>query len=165
MSKEDLIPHTLLLLILDYNPITGQFLQLIRTSHRVKVGDVAGVFNKSLGYRIVCILGKKYLEHRLAWFYVHGKWPSLEIDHINGDRSDNRLANLRDISHADNMRNITKINSANTSGYTGVYWNKKSKNWQAKTVAHGKQVHLGFFDDPKQASAVRDAYVKNFVCP
>lgn len=164
MSKKDLIPHDLLLLLLEYRPLTGQFLQRVRTSHRVKVGDVAGALHKALGYRVIHVLGKTYLEHRLAWFYVHGEWPILEIDHINGNRSDNRLANLRDVSHSENMRNITKISSANTSGFTGVYWNKIGKNWQAKTCVGDKQIHLGFFDDPKQASAVRDAYVKNFVC-
>lgn len=164
MKKEDLITHDLLLSLFEYNPLTGQFLQLTRTSHRVKIGDVAGCLNKKIGYRQITIFYKRYYAHRLAWFYVHGKWPAKEIDHINGNRSDNRIENLRDISHNENMMGFKKFSCANTSGYTGVYWEKRCGKWQAKTVVRRKQIHLGYFDDPKKASEVRDAYVKNLVC-
>jgi hypothetical protein len=77
--------------ILNYDSLTGNFTWLVSKSKKIKIGDRAGCIAKSTGYRVIGINGKPYLEHRLMWLYYHGYFPSVGIDHINGDRSDNRI--------------------------------------------------------------------------
>lgn len=113
---------------LHYDKDTGIFTRLIRTSCSVKIGDVAGCVD--CGYIRLTLLGKKYHAHRLAWLYMTGKWPKQEIDHINGVRSDNKICNLREATHSENMKNYAK-KSTNTSGYKGVSWSKRDRYWVA----------------------------------
>lgn len=107
------------------------------------------------GYRKVTILGGRYQAHRLIWLLVYGCWPTGEIDHINGDPADNRLANLRDVSHRDNQRN-QRLKSSNTSGFNGVLWDKFAKRWLAY-IGGANRRHVGYFDTPEQAAAARKA--------
>jgi len=93
------------------------------------------------GYRVLSILGKRYLAHRLAWLYVKGEWPNV-IDHINGDRLDNRFANLRNVTNQQNHMNC-KMAVNNTSGATGVYKNKVRNIWCAQMKFNGVTYHLG----------------------
>lgn len=105
------------------------------------------------GYPCIVIEGKKYSCHRLAWLYTYGEWPALDVDHINGDISDFRISNLRDVSHAENIQNVTKPRSDNTSGYLGVSWCSMTKSWTASITAHGKRIRVSGFADPKDAYA------------
>nr|WP_175479900.1 HNH endonuclease signature motif containing protein [Paracoccus homiensis] len=96
--------------------------------------------------------------HRVAWAVIHGRWPNGEIDHINGDRSDNRLANLREVTKRENHRNMA-IRSDNTSGVTGVYWAREKGKWAAYIKAD-KMVALGRYDTFAEAVAARRAAEK-----
>ncbi|MCM2574533.1 HNH endonuclease [Achromobacter xylosoxidans] len=107
------------------------------------------------GYRKVTMLGGRYQAHRLIWLLVYGCWPAGEIDHINGDPADNRLANLRDVSHQENQRN-QRLKSSNTSGFNGVLWDKTTKRWKAY-IGGAQRTHVGFFDTPEAAAAARKA--------
>ncbi len=80
-------------------------------------------------YRSIQIKGKSYREHRVIWLYVYGEWPKGCIDHIDGNRSNNRVSNLRDVSYLENQKN-RKLNANNSSGMPGVTWNKPSKSWR-----------------------------------
>ena len=91
--------------------------------------------------------------HRVAWLLGTGAWPEHYIDHINGDPADNRLVNLRDVTHQVNMRN-QKMRSTNKSGVTGVMWSPALQRWRADIYA-GRPYHLGYFDTIEEAAAAR----------
>jgi hypothetical protein len=90
--------------LLIYDPDTGIFRRRIACGIAV-AGSTPGNIN-AMGYLDISIGCKRYYAHRLAWLYVYGEWPSLEIDHINCDRLDNRISNLRDVTHHQNMNNL-----------------------------------------------------------
>jgi len=136
-----------------YNPNMGQLIRKVRTANRTKVGDVAGSRSNS-GYIQTCVDNKIYYNHRLIWLYVNGEFPPDEIDHINGDRADNRLVNLREVTCLENCRN-TKIYSNNKSGVLGVYWYGQRNKWRAVIQGDKKQIHLGYFQDLEDAKAAR----------
>jgi len=139
---------------LDYSPETGLFTWLLPNSNRIGVGCVAGY--ESNGYVYISIDTIQYYAHRLAWLYVHGEFPTNEIDHVNGQKSDNRLCNLRPATHGENMKNRTaKPNSL--SGVFGVRWNISSKKWTARIKSNRKVIHLGTFSDLKDAILARKA--------
>src|SRR5260221_8009897 len=101
--------------IIDYNPMTGMFCRKITRGNQI-AGSEVGCMH--LGYRRISIDRKHYEAHRLAWFMTYGRWPEKQIDHINGNRSDNRIANLREANKAQNNRNNI-ISKNNKSGYNG----------------------------------------------
>lgn len=139
---------------LHYDPETGIFTRLTRTSNSVKIGDVAGsITNK--GYVVVCVNGKQHAAHRLAWLYVYGVWPKDQIDHINHIRNDNRITNLREADHKENGRNQS-IGNCNNSGVIGVYWSKRDKKWYAQIGLNGKNKHLGCFNIKEDAILCRE---------
>ncbi len=90
--------------VLAYFPEAGVFVWKQRVADRIKVGDTAGSRHNKTGYLRIRLDGKEYLSHRLAWFYSTGVWP-VEIDHINRNQLDNRIDNLRDVSHSVNINN------------------------------------------------------------
>lgn len=141
---------------LSYNPETGVFTRITKRGGR-NVGDIGGYINKSTHYVIIRVCGANYLAHRLAWLYVHGKWPDHAIDHKNRCKSDNRISNLRDIEQCENARN-TAIRKTNTSGVTGVYWNKRVGRWMVLAFRHGKQISLGYFREWFDAVCARKAW-------
>jgi len=110
----------------------------------------------SAGYRHSQIRGKNYLAHRVAWALKTGKWPDGEIDHVNGDRADNRWANLREVSHGENSKN-TGISRQNKSGVVGVFWNEANKKWRAYIHADGVTERLGEFVRKADAIKARKA--------
>ena len=136
-----------------YNPITGVFVRRKKTAPRINVGDVAGT--KSNGYLVACLDSKVYLCHRLAWLYSFKEWPENQIDHINGNRSDNRICNLRAVNMSENGKN-QRMHSTNTSGRVGVSWSKMAGKWQAAINANKKAKHLGFFASFEAAVSARE---------
>ena len=142
--------------LLHSNPGSGVFTRLVAPNNRVRVGDSAGT-PVGNGYVRICIDGKQYYSHRLAWLYVKGIWPSDQIDHINGQREDNRIENLREASQCENMQNLRKARSDSKSGFLGVHWVAQKSKWQAKLKLAGKSHHIGFFNAPALA---HEAYLK-----
>lgn len=135
---------------LRYDPITGQF-RWACAAPGIAVGKAAGSISH-FGYHIIKLGRQQYRAHRLAWLIVHGEWPQGEIDHINGDRTDNRMANLRAVDRAANSQNRWMAHRDNKScGLLGATWNKQHKRWQAKIVARKVRHHLGYFETPEQA--------------
>lgn len=136
--------------LLSYDPATGQFTRLVTTSARSVKGTVAGGPD-SHGYWRISVDHRRYLAHRLAWFYAHGEWPE-EIDHINRVRTDNRLENLRPADTFTNKRN-TPAYKSNRVGFKGVSWHVCSKKWRSRIRIDGREVNLGLYDTPVEANA------------
>lgn len=140
--------------LLRYEPETGNFIRLVQTSRRIKVGDVAGGKN-AIGYIQVSVAGHVCLAHRLAWFYMTGEWPKDQIDHINGDRSDNRWSNLREADKALNMQNQRRAPKHNRS--TGLLGASKSRyGYRSQIWISDQHYHLGYY---KTAEEAHQAYL------
>lgn len=137
--------------LLHYNPETGVFTWRVSNSNRAPAGSVAGTAHGA-GYRELSLDGGRYLEHRLAWFYVHGVWPTAGIDHRDGDRVNNRLLNLREATKAENQQNRA-AQANNKSGFVGVSWYKRGHAWVAQIGVGGRQRRIGLFDTPEAAHA------------
>lgn len=152
-SKEQRLSLDKARALLSYDPMTGEF-RWASSHGNVVAGSPAGNQVAS-GYMVVGLAGEKYRAHRLAWFITHGAWPAGTIDHINGDRADNRLANLRDVPHAINMQNIRKPTAANKSGVLGVYWSERRQGWMAAISVDGKKKDAGPFKTMERAVAAR----------
>ncbi len=138
--------------MLAYDPATGSLTWRRRSGPRCCVGGVAGSIGNR-GYWHVQLDGKKYSAHRLAWLHVHGQWPVNQIDHQNGDRLDNRIANLRDISHSVNAQNLHKANHRSKSGLLGAHWHVTTGKWLSNIRSGGKQKYIGIFDTAEAAHA------------
>lgn len=140
--------------LLSYDPETGIFRWLKAAPRRQRqVGTVAG--GLKYGYVSICIDYRHYPAHRLAWLYVHGRWPNGEVDHINRRRADNRIANLREATRKDNSRNGSL--RQNSSGAIGVSWDAQTERWRAHITVDGKMLHLGRFDSIAEAVAARQS--------
>jgi len=133
-----------LLCALDYDPESGLLTRKISSSNgRWKVGQkVGGTCTSREGYSrvTVCVNSKIARAHQVIWMMVEGYWPN-QVDHINGDATDNRWANLREVDRLGNARNM-KMAKNNTTGITGVYWSKLSLQWLSSIGLDGKNVHL-----------------------
>ena len=127
----------------------------VRPSTNVDILKPAGSARPK-GRRQIQVKGKSYLTHRLIWLYVYGKFPDGQVDHINGDPSDNRIENLRDVTNQENHKNRSKPRS-NTSGHIGVHWDKDREKWRARIKLDGVEQHLGFFNVLEDAAAARQA--------
>lgn len=159
--KTQFITQKQIMEYLEYNPETGVFTAAKTHGALWRKGKVVGHKNKS-GYITITLLGKLRKAHRLAWIYVYGEdIDRYEIDHINGDKSDNRICNLRISSHQQNMFNMKK-KSTNKSGVKGVHFDKRCNKWRAQTSINKKRVHLGLFDAIESAEkAIREFMVAN----
>jgi hypothetical protein len=155
MAKADLTADRLREL-LDYNQETGVFTWRDKRGPRAKHAGVAGCISSDSGYRMIRLDFRLYRAHRLAWLYVFGKWPAEQIDHINGDRADNRLANLREASNRLNCENKRRAQKNSASGVLGVSWNKRNKMWSAKLSHRNSEVFCRYFHDIEDA---RQAYL------
>ena len=145
----DLLNH-----LFEYDKETGNLIWKIKPSsrgHSVKVGDIAGTL-KSHGYLCVGINYNSYRAHRLI-FLMHKGYLPKTIDHINGDKLDNRIENLRAATVGQNQHN-RKTNANNTSGYKGVGWSKAQKKWVARITLERKNIHLGYFANVEEAAEV-----------
>lgn len=152
-----MITKSILALNLTYDPLTGLFTWNEQCG-RVKKGQVAGTV-KSNGYVQIRVRGRLYLAHRLAWLCVHGELPSLMIDHINQNKQDNRIANLRLANKSQNAQNTTAPKT-NTSGYKGVSWSGNSNKWRACIKLNQVFKHLGYFDCKEKANAAYKSAAK-----
>lgn len=128
--------------LLDYNAETGLFIWKVSTGS-VKKGQEAGWVTWN-NYRKISVDGLHYAAHRLAWFYTYGEWPEKDLDHIDGNRLNNSLYNLREASRSENLMNRDKM-PRNTSGYKGVSLHRETGKWDARITAYGKQYYLGIF--------------------
>lgn len=140
--------------LLDYDSETGVFTNKVNRG-RVRVGDVAGA-TQAIGYVIIGVDGTRYYAHRLAWLYVHGKWPVDLIDHKDGDKANNRIGNLREASDAQNSENIGKARANNISRLLGVSRHVEGLYFSRISVNKQKR-HLGYF---KTAEEAHSAYLK-----
>lgn len=130
---------------LNYDAKTGIFIWAKQRRGRGKKDHVAGRLHHA-GYVTVAFNNCQFLAHRLAWFYVYEKWPANTLDHINMDRSDNRICNLREATMLQNLWN-TASHKNNTSGFKGVYWAPAVKRWRVRIRVSGKHVDLGYFEN------------------
>jgi hypothetical protein len=134
-----------------YNQDTGVFTRRAKVSGAKGVGAVVGT-SSNKGYLTVNIDGKSFKLHRIAWLYVYGSMPLLDIDHINGVRDDNRIANLREASRSDNSQNRA-TNKNNKSGFPGVCWDATESAWKAYIGHGGKPRFIGYYKTPELASS------------
>ena len=148
---------------LDYNPDTGILTWIKKPTNSVKVGQVAGGSKGSHGYIAIQFKGQMYLAHRIAYYMYHGIDP-LEnlVDHEYGDRSNNKIKDLRLASNAQNQMNHIKLRSDNTSGVIGVSWAKDKKKWGANIQKNGVQKHLGYFTNKEDAIKTRREAEKKY---
>ena len=144
-----------------YDPLTGEVTWKVQRRW-VKPGRRAGTTGKT-GHRYITVFGKRRTEHRLVWLLAYGYMPKCQIDHINKDRADNRLANLRlaPNNHSDNAQNQS-IAKNNKSGVVGVMWHTKMQRWQVQIGINHKKVFLGTFTDFNDAVAARRAAELNY---
>ncbi|NTG86184.1 HNH endonuclease [Agrobacterium rhizogenes] len=155
----------------NYDPETGlltfkerprsEFSAARYSSHLKRIGSPAGAVNSG-GYQKVLVDGTYHSAHRIIWLMVTGDWvkyPEFEIDHINGDPSDNRISNLRKVTKSENQRNAGK-RITNTSGIHGVNWKARGDDdgrWVARIWNGPKHVYLGQFKTLHEARIARKA--------
>ncbi len=145
--------------LLVYDPDNGSFVWKKSTSNRAMIGAAIKCRDRH-SYVIVRLDGRLYLAHRLAFLYMNGRLPEHDVDHVNGDRADNRWANLREATRQENMRN--KPARASKSGVRGVEQIPSGK-WRASITVSRRQLHLGCFDSIDEAkNAYEQAALKYF---
>jgi hypothetical protein len=144
-----ILTHERLKTKLDYFPETGKFVSKVN-------GKVAG-YKRPVGYTVISVDGKTHYAHRLAWFYVHGAMPEMWIDHINGDKSDNRISNLRHATPATNNQNRKACQRNSKTGVLGVDVCRRTGKFRAQITIGGKKHNIGNFDTIDEAHA---AYLK-----
>ena len=146
--------------LLNYDASTGYFTWRADVAYNVKEGSIAG-YNNSNGYRIITINKRSYKAHRLAWLYTYGEFPSGSIDHIDRDKGNNAITNLRIATAAENGQNRNAAKGKKQKTPLGVSFNKSKRNctkqYGAAIQVNKKQRHLGWFKTPEEAS---EAYMK-----
>lgn len=141
-----------------YDPITGVFTsKAVRNRH--KIGDVFNTTN-SCGYLRIKIDYTYYYLHRLVWLYMHGVWPSSNIDHINGDKADNRFTNLREATQSQNCRN-RPVSHLSATKVKGVDFCKPMGRYRARIRVDGKRLPLGYFDTIEEAAEAYKVAAQN----
>jgi hypothetical protein len=170
MSK-DLPSPELLRKLLRYEPESGKFTWRTRGEYLFPEGNrgseaLAKMWNKKFsgreaftsddasGYKQTNIFNVRHKAHRVAWAMYYNEWPNGDIDHVNGNPSDNRISNLRCVSHKENMRNMKK-NATNTSGHLGVSWHKKADKWMSFIGSGKSRIYLGLYSDKDSAIRAR----------
>lgn len=123
--------------------------------NRKKNGKLCGLrANTTVGYAAVGVGKRKLLAHRVIYAIVTGKMPEGQIDHINGNRVDNRIENLRDVSRSENLHN-SKVPKNNSSGFPGVSWHAQHQKWRTQICIDNRNIHLGYFKDFEDAVQAR----------
>lgn len=144
----DKISHNELCEIVFYNPNTGEFIRR-KKGRGIAQGTVCGFVERN-GYVRIRVKGQRYQAHRLAWFMIHKRWPKDQIDHVNGDRSDNRIENLREASSLQNAMNKS-IFSNNKSGLKCVFYDKSKGCWFYSVQSEGLRERKGNFKTKEEA--------------
>jgi len=155
MISQELLKH-----LLTYCESTGDFTWNVTRGGQAKVGSIAGSLD-SKGYRQIKISGKLIFAHRLAWLYVYGEFPKLDLDHIDRNPLNNSISNLRECTHAENHQNIN-LRKTNTSGHCGVFQVRKSKKWIAFINVNKKRISLGTFQTIDEAIIARSEGKKKY---
>ena len=139
--------------LLRYDPATGELRWLVSRSRLARAGDIAGTVTKQ-GYVAIILQGRGFKAHRIAWLLHYGNWPAGHIDHINGSKADNRIANLRDVDRRVNAENLREPlrREGRTSRFLGVHFNSVAKKWIASIRVHRKLKHLGCFQVEEDAA-------------
>lgn len=154
-----------------YNPETGLLTWNERPLYHFKTNKIAKWWNSRYpnknvgnyrkdGYKRTSIEYNEYLLHRLIWKLYYGEDPSEFIDHINGIRDDNRICNLREANYVENGRNQNKLFKHNTSGYTGVVFDKSKDRWLARIQILGETINIGSFKTMEEAVEARKERAK-----
>ena len=134
-----------------YDPIAGRFVWEKPRALWMKVGDPAGTVDAH-GALVIGLHGKKHYAHRLAWLYMTGRWPRNVIDHKDGDASNNRFANLRDVQRYANQQNTKRRpKGAKRDLPFGVTMTTQSERFMTRIRVRGKEIYLGCFGTPEEA--------------
>jgi hypothetical protein len=163
-KNEKLICTKRLVDYLEYNPDSGE-IRWKKNHIPALVGKVAGSkrpYKDGSFYHVINFQSKFILAHRVAWFLHYGYWPQEFIDHINGNKLDNRICNLRVVSKIQNAHNVG-IRKHNTSGYTGVYFRKDRNSWRAKIGIDGKRISLGYYKTAEEAGRAYEEATKKYL--
>lgn len=141
-----------------YDSHSGIFTRRIVLNNNTKIGDKIGT-KTSHGYLSACVSKEKHYMHRLAWLYVYGVMPE-QIDHINHNRMDNSIINLRNVTHSENHKNMS-LYKRNKSGKHGVTWDKERNRWGARITFNGKIKTLGRYKKLDDALMAREKAEKD----
>lgn len=142
-------------LLFHYDPNTGVFTREINHGKSKKGSTPTGL--SPGGYLRISIKNRYYMAHRLAWLYVNGEWPNSIIDHINCNKLDNRLCNLREANRSQNAMNVY-IYKNNISSFKGVGFHKATGKFRARCQANKKRVFIGYFDTAEEANEAYKAF-------
>ena len=140
---------------LEYDPATGTFRWKVQKNAyggKTQVGEIAGHTAKN-GYVLIGLNGRVYRAHRLAWYFTHGQWPEQVIDHIDGNRANNALANLREVTIAQNAQNIHRAHRDSACGLLGVEKHTQCNRYGARISAGGRRRYLGLYKTAEEAHA------------
>lgn len=137
--------------LLNYDPYSGKFTRRV-SNRKDRVGKEPGSKNTK-GYIQIRIDGTLYVAHRLAWLYIYGYWPADQLDHINGDKTDNRMFNLREVNNKQNQENVP-LQVNNTSGYRGVSYDTGYGRYRAYVCHNRETLCLGFYSTAEEAADV-----------
>lgn len=132
-----------------YDPVNGELRWKQTVNGRwAKAGELCGGLDAK-GYRTLALDGRQYKAHRVAWAIHYGVWPEGLIDHIDHNRTNNAIGNLREATQAINSQNLVRAQARNRSGLLGVY--PLHRKWGARIMANGTRMYLGSFDSPADA--------------
>jgi hypothetical protein len=173
MTRKELPSPALLRKLLRYEPDTGKIFWLERPAEMFPDARSCKIWNTRYSNKeaLACVNNRGYkhghveyvkiLAHRVTWAFIYGEWPSKQIDHINGDRLDNRIENLRQVTNQQNQKNRFK-SKANKSGFNGVHRHYDGGKWVAAISVNGKSKHLGLFEKINDAVSARKKAEKTF---
>lgn len=154
MNKQAKLTAARLRELLHYDATSGAF-YWVSTDGRARKGALAGNRNSN-GYMVVGLFGVKYRQHRLAWLYVYGEWPDGVVDHIDGNKDNNKIENLRVVSQAQNLQNRRSASVASACGVLGVYYSARRGGYMASVTTAGSKKRRGPYRSIERA---RIAYV------